>query len=490
VRVRLLRLVVWTLAGAGLLYLLLLIPNSAPDVPSTGGTKPFAWNRDAFWGSLETQFRDARRQGCESLQAQLESELGAIRRLLVEIDAERLGPDDERWETLETGLFHLAPLVAACPGRASQQVALFTTVRAAIKRQSTRWDMGQASARDRIYRLLYGGRAAVEEVLLQRPPGAVPVIVRGEPIPSRTPSVTVRGVEIHSGDILISRGGAPSSALIARGSDFPGNFSHAAIVHVDEKTAATSIVEARIEAGLGVSSIDQYLDGTKLRVMVLRVRPDLPALLADPMIPHKAASRAIAAARAGHVPYDFEMNYQDHARQFCSEVVSANYEPLGISLWTAISTISSPGLRSWLAAFGVRYFRTQEPSDLEYDPQLSVVAEWRDPETLFQDHADSAVVDAMLERAEAGTQLGYSMWRLPFARVAKAYSALQNASGRVGPLPEGMSAETALRFQAFTAWHRSIRDAVLSSARAFEARSGYRPPYWELVRIARDQIQE
>ena len=47
-----------------------------------------------------------------------------------------------------------------------------------------------------------------------------------------------------------------------------------------------------------------------------------------------------------------------------------------------ISRISAPGTRQWLAALGVKRFDTQEPSDLEYDPQLRVVAEWRDPQTL------------------------------------------------------------------------------------------------------------
>jgi len=40
---------------------------------------------------------------------------------------------------------------------------------------------------------------------------------------------------------------------------------------------------------------------------------------------------------------------------------------LSFSLWSGILHISSPGLRKWLAAFGVRHFETQEPSDLEYD---------------------------------------------------------------------------------------------------------------------------
>jgi len=59
-------------------------------------------------------------------------------------------------------------------------------------------------------------------------------------------------------------------------------------------------------------------------------------------------------------------------------VASSVYGELGVRLWTGLSTISAAGLRRWLSAFGVRHFETQEPSDLEYDPQLVVVAEGRD----------------------------------------------------------------------------------------------------------------
>src|SRR4030042_868159 len=47
----------------------------------------------------------------------------------------------------------------------------------------------------------------------------------------------------------------------------------------------------------------------------------------------------------------------------------------------SLSRISSPGLASWLSGFGVTHFETQEPSDLEYDPQLALGAEGPDPTT-------------------------------------------------------------------------------------------------------------
>ena len=127
-------------------------------------------------------------------------------------------------------------MVAACPERLKDYIDLVTRTRSLLKRQSESWDMNDRAARDRLYRLIYGGRAALEEVMLQAPAGSYPALILADQVPSVTPSYTFRGLKLHSGDILVSRGGAPTSALIARGNDYPGNFSHVALLHVDEKT--------------------------------------------------------------------------------------------------------------------------------------------------------------------------------------------------------------------------------------------------------------
>jgi hypothetical protein len=291
-------------------------------------------------------------------------------------------------------------------------------------------------------------------------------------------------VEIHSGDILVSRGGAATSALIARGNDYPGNFSHVALVHIDT-TGKVSIIESHIEKGVAVASMDEYLQDTKLRVMVLRVRADLPELVADPMLPAEVASRALHAAQARQIPYDFAMDFHDSSRFFCSEVVSDAYEKRGIMLWKGLSSISTSGVAAWLSAFGVEHFETLEPSDLEYDPQLKVVAEWRDPDVLFRDHVDNAVTDVMLEGAEKGEKLGYDLYLLPLARILKGYSAILNLFGMVGPVPEGMNPAAALRNRRFTSRHARIKAEVLSRAQQFRTDHGYVPPYWDLLKLAR-----
>lgn len=470
-------------ALAALLFLLVPAPKPAP--PHTAAGTPFAWHQDERWKALEASFLRARADGCESVAPRIEATLRDGRRLLAAAASRQLEPKSAVFDELERATFELGPMVGACPGRIPNYIDLVTTMRSVVKTQSRRWDMGQLATRDRLYRMLYAGRAAVEEAMLQAPRGTVPALVRGDDEPSITPFAEILGVRVHSGDVLVSRGGAPTSALIARGNDYPGNFSHVALVHVDGRTGGASVVEAHIERGVAVATLSEYLADVKLRVMVLRLRADLPRMAADPTLPHQAATAAVREARGHHIPYDFSMDFSDHGRLFCSEVASAAFERIGITLWMSLSRISSPGLASWLSGFGVTHFETQEPSDLEYDPQLAVVAEWRDPTTLLADHVDNAVVDAMLEGAERGDTLDYAWTLLAPARLAKLYSSALNSFGFVGPVPQGLSAAGALRTRRFVRTHAQVRDRVLRLVREFERNRGYVPPYWELVKLAR-----
>lgn len=468
-------------------YLLLLIPEGQPPAPKGAGKQSFQWQRDAFWVGLEKQFQHMRGLGCEVLADSIDASMAEIRRNLDAVSTSRLAPDAPVLDSLESNIFKLAPMMAACPERLPEFLQISAQMRSAVKRQSESWPMDSSATRERLYRSLYGGRAAVEEAMLQLPLGKVPPLVTCDDNPSATPSTVVQGVTLHSGDILVSRGGAAASALIARGNDFTGNFSHVALLHVNETNQTVSVIESHIECGVVVGPLEKYLRDTKLRIMVLRLRHDLPQLAADPMLPHKAATQAIREVASRHIPYDFAMDYTDPSAQFCSEVASAAYKPLGVKLWMGVSHLSTPGVTAWLSAVGVRHFETQEPSDLEYDPQLRVVAEWRDPETLFKDHADNAVIDVMLEGAEAGDRLNYNPWLLPTARLAKACSVAKNWFGAVGPIPEGMSATTALRVERLKQNHARLRSQLLERVAKFKTERGYVPPYWELVRLAREK---
>jgi hypothetical protein len=66
---------------------------------------------------------------------------------------------------------------------------------------------------------------------------------------------------------------------------------------------------------------------------------------------------------------------------------------------------------------------------------------------------------------------------------------LLNATGRVGPVPEGMGAQAAIINQCFTADHKKIAQETARLAGDFQKARGYVPPYWELVEMARRVVR-
>jgi len=469
---------------AGLYGLLMIpLPEKEWEPPKAPGT-PFTWNRDSLWSDLEKTFNEGKMmppEKLDSLVRQMSRELDSI---LDEHEGMRVSPEDAFYPVVNSKFFQIAPLIAAQQDKSDWHIRFYDRVRKKLKEDAIYWDLKNHEARQLTYRVLYGFRAAVEEILLQSTDAQFETTTYVTNEASDTPETMIFGIKVHSGDLLVSRAGAEASALISRGNDYPGNFSHVALIYIEEGTRKPYLIEAHIEKGVAISSLDEYLKDKKLRFMVMRPRKDLEQLRENPMLPHQAALFMYNESMARHIPYDFKMNYLDPSAMFCSEVGSYAYKNFGIHLWENTSTISSVGIMDWLHDFGVEHFVTEMPSDLEYDQMLSVVAEWRDRETLFKDHLDDAVMDALIARADAGEKLGYNIWMLPVARVVKGYSLLLNAFGKVGKVPQGMSAKKALMNNDFVERFQQLRCFTQSKAKAFEREHGYTPPYWDLVSLA------
>lgn len=472
--------------GLVLLYAILLIPDGKSSALYKAPPRSFYWNRDTQWLALEQRFQQAKQDSNAATTAT--ALFTKATSLLQQLQQGTYPPTDSIFIALQNNFFALAPYVAVLPAQQQPYIDYYKQVRFAAKQQSQRWDMNSTPARNTIYTLLYGMRAAVEETLLQGD-GKFAAAMLCTDEPAATPVAKIFGISVHSGDLLVSRGGAEVSALISRGNDYPGNFSHVALVYVDS-TGNASLVEAHIEKGVAIANVQQYEADKKLRFMVLRPRADLPAIKTNPMLPHIAARYVYEQAQKRHIPYDFKMDFVDSSAMFCSEVGSYAYRNKGVQLWQGLSTISSQGVVNWLNAFGVEHFVTQMPADLEYDPQLTVVAEWRDPATLAKDHIDNAVMDVMLEYADKGATVGYNRWMLPVARAIKGWSWVLNKMGKVGKIPEGMSATQALKNQYVVDMHQAINQRTKVLADGFIKEHQYFPPYWQMVALAKQAYQQ
>jgi hypothetical protein len=471
-------------AVAGLV--LLVWPDSSPSPLSVADSRPFTWDRMSLFNVLEQEFSAARAASPDALDQQaaaLERRGSGLLNVIQRSGA--AAPMNEMAE-LESIQFRLAALGAADRSLLPRTEAFIQAARASVMHAAADWPDTRRDVREAIYRVIEGGRTAIEEAAVQHPPDTLPALAMIEDVPSAAPSAVVNGVTVHSGDIVLSRGGAPTSALIARGNDFPGHFSHAALVHVDPGTGMVAVIESLIEHGVVLTTLNHYLEDKKYRILLLRLRSNHPALSKDPLAAHHAASAMLARAKSRHIPYDFTMDWKDSSAFFCSEVPYHAYQSIGVDLWSSPSHLSSPGLVAWLGSLGVRHFVTLVPSDLEYDADLAAVAEWRNPETLRQDRFDNATMDALLESADQGARLTYSWYAVPVARIVKGWSALEGGAGLTPRIPPGMSATTALRVDALRhRIHPTLRRAVEEASRAFAQTHGYEAPYWTLMEMAR-----
>lgn len=470
-------------------YLLLLIPLPEKSEKLLKATEvPFTWNQDSLWNKLEHSFKTSKKLPAKELDAIVRKKELQMDTLLLALEHKISTPEDSLYQLIENGFFEITPLICAQKDKSDWYVRFYNRVRKKMKSDSYSWDMNSLSARETSYRLLYGMRAAAEEILLQSNDGdyVSTMFVTNEA--SSTPSTNILGIKVHSGDLLVSRGGAEVSAFISRGNDYPGNFSHVALIHIDKKTNTPYFVEAHIEKGVAIGTIDDYLKDKKLRFMVMRPREDLPKLKSNPMLPYEVSSFIFNESQNRHIPYDFKMDYYDSEAMFCSEVGSYAYKQFSINLWEFKSTISSNGIISWLNTFGVEHFVTQMPSDLEYDPMFSVVAEWRNKDILFKDHLDNAVMDALIGKANNGEKLDYNLWSLPLARVIKGYSLALNILGYNGVIPNGMSATMALKNNDFVDKFQNCRHLTESKVTVFKKENGYLPPYWQLVSMAENSL--
>ena len=226
-----------------------------------------------------------------------------------------------------------------------------------------------------------------------------------------------------SGDVIVSRGMASTSAAIARITDEDTNFSHLSMVYVDPLNGKVQTIEAHIEIGSNVFDWSTYVGDKKARTVVFRYR--------DPVIADKAARwvRDYVAdykKRYGHsVCYDFGMNMVNHDCIFCSEIVEMGYEKLGIHVPLFSSTML-PKNRQFLESFGVTESQTFAPADVELDSRFEMVAEWRDLNRLHTSHLMDATLTAMFKWMDnegyainpsagnrAKSTLGYVLRRIP-----------------------------------------------------------------------------
>lgn len=229
-------------------------------------------------------------------------------------------------------------------------------------------------------------RYLVDHVYEALPDGALP----GDwLIAGKKPRFASRPPELRSGDVLVSRATALSSAGIAHLGGIDSQFSHNALVYVDPEGKAWT-VEAYMEKGAIVQPVEDFLSGGLGRVVVLRHH--------DAELASRAAAAAWERVSGGpFIPYDDVFHHDDGERLFCSEVPRWAYGSLlGLPNTVPADLTRFPRDTNprFFEAMGIDGEATSMPSDILYDPSFSIVAEWRDPAALPRMRRHDAIAES------------------------------------------------------------------------------------------------
>ncbi|MFN8845721.1 MAG: hypothetical protein ACK5W9_02600 [Bdellovibrionales bacterium] len=210
-----------------------------------------------------------------------------------------------------------------------------------------------------------------------------------------------QSITLKSGDLIISRGNAYTSAAISRIVEVDSQFSHMAMIYIPggptkEYTLAEAmkrtdilVLEAHIEVGSTIRTFNEYASDGNARNVLFRYKK-------GGAVPHRAAKSAYDFLEKSRdqarsktpvgfrrersdvnyaVPYDFKMDLRDTKEVFCTEVGYIGYKNEGVLIPTFMSDIN-PKL-DLVQRLGIKGNQIFAPGDMELEPQFEIIAEFR-----------------------------------------------------------------------------------------------------------------
>jgi len=204
-------------------------------------------------------------------------------------------------------------------------------------------------------------------------------------------------LEFQSGDILLIRSNSFVSATIARIGDEDGQFSHAALVYVPTPNSPPLVIESTAKSGVSIHPLEDVLNSHAPRILVYRHSDSaIAANAAEKMALHIK----LKESKGEIIPYDFHLDLNSSESYFCTELVKtafilAGAKPKNLPTYPTSVAIFEGHL--FLKQMGIRSLVTFAPSDIEVDPHLTLVAEWRNLELTGRTRLQDAILTSVLD---------------------------------------------------------------------------------------------
>lgn len=201
-------------------------------------------------------------------------------------------------------------------------------------------------------------------------------------------------VDLRSGDIILSRGNAFTSAAISNLGEFDTQFSHMSLVYKDPQGKLWT-VEAHIEIGSVVRPLEEgHIADKNARTAFYRFDDEKLAARAAKYIFERTKQ---ASESTGNINYDFAFDQENSSEIFCSEVASHSFEVMSdgavkLPLFRSRLLVKKP---KFVNQLGITVSSSFIPADIEVDPRFTLIGEWTDPNRVDDLLRKDAILQAM-----------------------------------------------------------------------------------------------
>ena len=183
-----------------------------------------------------------------------------------------------------------------------------------------------------------------------------------------------KNFQFKSGDIVVVRTSSFVSAIISRIGDEDGQFSHGAIIYINDK-GEKQIIEALNSKGTVIIPFDEWRQNDRhARILLFRYR--------DEKLAKRAAQKIYDSINyrwksKDPILYDFKMMTGSN-EFFCSELVQYAFRLAGESrMPTYPTSFYAFSKHTFLHDLTIEAKQAFAPSDMEVEPLVDLVAEWR-----------------------------------------------------------------------------------------------------------------
>lgn len=332
------------------------------------------------------------------------------------------------------------------------------------------------------------------------------------------PSGTFTRASLRTGDFFMTKGTTFASSVISRIGRIDNQFSHLAVVYIDDGTlfgpqnkGKIYVVESEPDFGLQIVSLDHFFQNDKNRLVHYRLNwVNHSSQLTAPSDVAAAAAHFLAAKadvrenpfdkndttmkdrldvvekttgqrKVKRVGYNFGMSMDEENTLFCSQIVSyglkyacnqpgvkcESFPALGnngLNIFPLVQSEIVTQNNGFAKLLDLKISNTFAPADAEVEPRFELISEWRDVSYSAYTRVQDMATTKLFQMMEEGQYEFIESDELKaFADMAS--KMLKDAGKMPNNMPEGLTKGSL--YTAFLTWYsgpgRTITDLVVKA---------------------------